>query len=63
MTNTKKCRPSANIHLNEDVYKLIDANGYSCGYVCDACHDEIKAKFKAEIFESSYDDTFNNDGV
>ena len=63
MTKIKKCRPSANIHVNADVYKLIDANGYSCGYVCNSCYDEVKAKFKADIFESSYDDTFQDDGV
>ena len=53
----KKCRPSANIHVCEDVYKLTDANGYSCGNVCDECYDEVKAKYNPEIFKSNYNES------
>ncbi len=56
MEKINKCRPSSNIHLGEDVYKLIDANGYSCGNVCDECYDEVKAKYNSEIFDKPYND-------
>jgi len=51
-----KCRPSANIHKGDYVYKLADANGHSCGNVCDECYDEVKAKYNPDIFDKPYND-------
>jgi len=56
MLKYNKCRPSSNIHIGEDIYKLKDANGHSCGNVCDECYDEVKAKYNPEIFDKPYND-------
>ena len=52
----EQCNPSRNIHKGDHVFKLIDANGYSCGNVCDYCYDEVKAKYNPDIFDKPYND-------
>ena len=37
-------------HVGDDVYELTDAKGISCGTVCEECVDEVKAKYRPEIF-------------
>ena len=37
----------------EERYALNDARGIFCSYVCSECEDEVKAKYRPEIFEDS----------
>jgi hypothetical protein len=32
-------------------YELVDARGIFCGYVCEDCEKEKKARYRPEIFE------------
>ena len=49
-------------HKGDYVYKLRDANGYFVAYVCDECYDEVKAKYRPEIFERPYDERDLDEG-
>jgi len=34
-------------------FELIDARGIFCAFVCDSCEDEKRARYRADVFESS----------
>lgn len=34
-------------------YELCDARGISCGFVCEACEEKKRAKYRPEIFSNS----------
>lgn len=38
----------------EPSYPLEDARGIFCSYVCEACEEEVKGRYRPEIFEDSY---------
>ena len=56
MIKEKQCRPSDTIHKRDYVYKLTDANGHSCGNVCDECYDAFHANYNPDIFYKPYND-------
>ena len=46
-------------------FELQDARGISCGYVCEDCVDEVKAKYRPEIFDDPCyysDEPIDDDG-
>lgn len=40
-----------NCGSREERYELMDARGIFCAYVCEKCEDEVRAKYRPEIFE------------
>ena len=43
-------------HVEDYVWELVDAKGISCGTVCKKCVDDVKAKYRPEIFTNpNYD--------
>jgi hypothetical protein len=38
---------------NEQRYPLDDARGIFCASVCDNCEDEVRKRYRADIFEDS----------
>ena len=52
-----KCENTHCKNYNKDVsrWELIDSRGYSCGIVCNDCHDKQKAKYNPIIFQDSHD--------
>ena len=38
---------------HEDRFPLYDARGIFCAYVCDACEDEVRARYRVDIMEDS----------
>ncbi len=48
-----KCENTHCKNDNKDVsrWELIDSRGYSCGVVCNDCHDKQKAKYNPIILE------------
>lgn len=36
-------------------WPLNDAYGIFCAYVCDACEDEVRSRYRPEIFSGAYE--------
>lgn len=37
----------------EDRYLLHDARGIPCGYVCPACEDEVRSRYRIDVMTDS----------
>lgn len=61
MNKSYICRCGSGEHR----YELVDARGIFVSYVCGACEDEVKSKYRPEIFtDGNYecDEPIDDDG-
>jgi len=55
----QECEPAApkcTCGSNKERYPLEDARGIFCAYVCEDCEEEVKGRYRPEVFEDSHYD-------